>query len=86
MAGRKMTYIEAVDACARSNGSLPKADTQETKDDLIRVMRTNNISSIWVRLYRQTFKNYQWNDKSILGLSTSSSKYFEHSLYNCSIF
>ena len=71
MAGRKMTYIEAVDACARSNGSLPKADTKETEDDLTRVMRTHNISNVWVRLYRQTFENYQWNDKSILGMSVS---------------
>ena len=69
--GRNKTFFEALDACSRENSSLPVADTNNSRQHLLNKMKADNLSSVWLGLYRQDLERHQWSDKSVLGMPQS---------------
>ena len=69
LAGRNKTYLEALDACAREHSSLPIADTVDAHQNLLDKMKALNLTTVWLRLYRQDLETHQWSDKTVLSMS-----------------
>ena len=70
------SYLAAVEACGRKNGILPSADTKDSIQDLVDQANANNVTNVWLRLYRQDLGKHQWSDKSVLGKTVISNVLF----------
>ena len=58
--GRSMSFPKALDACARINATLPNADTEEKRQNLIaRIKNNKNLTNVWLSLYMHDLEKHQ---------------------------